>query len=398
MATISDLTIPTSGVSRIDALLEETPNLNYILPDPHNTISYTFSVAENLEDDTPVTGFTTTQQTSIRTALDYASRVTGIQFQETGSGNDAIFHFSIKEIGDDLSGLCSYKFSYRYDQDNILTEYKINEYIYLDTDYLNDANAPDSRGYQVLLHEIGHALGLKHPFEGTTQLATTDNNTSNTVMSYTWQGGPYAEYREYDLAAMAWIYGGDGLANAYGVGETSLGMIYTGSAVNDTIQGGTGQDTLYGKGGNDILRGGSGNDLLSGSTGNDQLYGNAGADRLLGGSGTDILAGGTGADQFKFTTASQGRDTITDFSTSQGDKLAFVSTNFGNLAVGNLATSRFRASSTGVATTTAHRFLFNTSTGVLRYDADGTGSGSAVSIATLNVRSLSASQIAIVAS
>ncbi|MCR5880906.1 M10 family metallopeptidase [Phenylobacterium sp. J367] len=38
--------------------------------------------------------------------------------------------------------------------------------------------------FVVLLHEIGHALGLKHPFEGATQLPAAYDNQRYTVMSY----------------------------------------------------------------------------------------------------------------------------------------------------------------------------------------------------------------------
>jgi len=40
--------------------------------------------------------------------------------------------------------------------------------------------------------------------------------------------------------------------------------------------------------------------------------------------------------------------------------------------------------------------VFNTRTGVLSFDADGTGAGAAVTIATLNVRTLSANDILVI--
>jgi len=45
--------------------------------------------------------------------------------------------------------------------------------------------APGSRNHLSLLHEIGHALGLKHPFEGEPRLAASLDNRRYTLMSYT---------------------------------------------------------------------------------------------------------------------------------------------------------------------------------------------------------------------
>ncbi|MBF0212316.1 MAG: hypothetical protein HQM00_01990 [Magnetococcales bacterium] len=547
MSTLDDLTIPASGINHIDALLEDGVNLNYLLPSPNNTIAYTFSITENTEDDadnTILTAFDTTQKASIRTALDYLSQVTGILFQETTDGNDATFHFSMRSLDGDAAGLCSYSWNYRTSNDT-LTSYQVQEHIYLDTPFIGASIAPGTEGYQVLLHELGHALGLKHPFEGSTNLSESEDNTANTLMSYDWEGGPYSTLQAYDLAALAWLYGSDGLAGSYGLGADRIGMIYTGISTADIIQAGStadllygngGNDTLYGNDGNDTLSGGAdnddlsgglGNDILDGGSGDDTLYGGSGDDQLTGGTGTDRLfggggndtyilenaadsqttltensssgtdlvqsaidwtlgsnfenltltgsdaidgtgntlantltgndaanslrgsdgndtlrgndgadylsggigtdtlyggygndtlsgytgndtliggkgadrlTGGSGADRFKFLYRSDAGDTITDFSSSQSDRLVFVSSNFGNLATGTLGSSRLRASSSGSASTTSQRFLFNTSTGVLRYDADGTGSSAAVTIATLNVRSLSASQILIASS
>ena len=66
---------------------------------------------------------------------------------------------------------------------------------------------------------------------------------------------------------------------------------------------------------------------MDGGAGDDVLLGNSADELLIGGSGDDTLTGGLGADTFawslgdKGTTSDPARDTITDFSTSEGDSL-----------------------------------------------------------------------------
>lgn len=86
------------------------------------------------------------------------------------------------------------------------------------------------------------------------------------------------------------------LTSGVRLGGTSLDDIFTGTAFNDTLEGGDGSDTLHGEGGNDTLRGGDGEDYLYGGAGRDSLFGGEGIDRLFGGADDDILDGGTGAD------------------------------------------------------------------------------------------------------
>ncbi|MBT6095935.1 MAG: hypothetical protein HOH04_13710, partial [Rhodospirillaceae bacterium] len=104
------------------------------------------------------------------------------------------------------------------------------------------------------------------------------------------------------------------------------------------LRAGSGADDLFGRGGNDTLSGEGGNDLLSGGGGADTLDGGSDSDIISGGAGADNLTGGTGSDTFRYRDASHSGvgtgDTITDFSTGEGDKfrlealsdLAFSST------------------------------------------------------------------------
>lgn len=87
---------------------------------------------------------------------------------------------------------------------------------------------------------------------------------------------------------------------------------------NDSIAGTQYADYLFGGAGNDAIWGGAGNDVLEGNAGNDQLHGSIGADRLAGGAGTDTFLFRSIAES---TVGVAGRDTITDFSQTDKDRI-----------------------------------------------------------------------------
>lgn len=97
----------------------------------------------------------------------------------------------------------------------------------------------------------------------------------------------------------------------------------TGSSYNDTLTGSTGNNVIKGGSGNDTISGGDGADMLYGEDGNDTITGGNGNDLIYGGYGTDALTGSAGADQFVFEElkAYQAVDTVSDFSTTDGDAL-----------------------------------------------------------------------------
>jgi len=82
---------------------------------------------------------------------------------------------------------------------------------------------------------------------------------------------------------------------------------------------------------NDKLYGGDGNDNLIGGNGQDLLVGGAGNDFLDGDKGDDNLTGGTGSDTFVLEKAA-GRETITDFSLGEGDKIGLSGLSFSQLS------------------------------------------------------------------
>ena len=206
--------------------------------------------------------------------------------------------------------------------------------------------------FNTLIHEVGHTLGLKHPFSGVPTLPTATDNAQYSVMSYTEHpnglfrdvspdgfGGYSIQFENiqpqtpmlYDIAAIQHMYGAN---NSQRTGDD----IYTFDSNKPFFQ------TLWDAGGNDTisvfnftsdcvinLTAGSFSSLgipsdtlppgyvggtqptysgannlaiafdclienATGGRGNDTLIGNASSNLLLGGDGNDILKGGLGND------------------------------------------------------------------------------------------------------
>ncbi|HEY9643451.1 MAG TPA: hypothetical protein V6C57_23385 [Coleofasciculaceae cyanobacterium] len=171
-------------------------------------------------------------------------------------------------------------------------------------------------------------------------------------------------------------------------------------AGNDIVEGLEGNDTLWGGDGSDRLNGGGGNDQISGEAGSDQLYGEAGSDTLSGGSGNDtcrggtgndVLTGGDGSDRFNFfNPALDGIDTISDFNVSQ-DKIGIyvglysvgsAYKNAGLTANAAITADQFQLGSQ--AADASDRFIYDSSTGSLFFDADGTGATAQIQFAKLS--------------
>ena len=203
----------------------------------------------------------------------------------------------------------------------------------------------------------------------------------------------------------------------------------TGSALN----GGAGDDTLEGTTGGEaeLLTGGTGNDVyinhrtfmgiveLSGE-GYDTVYtsvsavaspnveavvltgsqpidfdggttadatmiiGNSAADRIQGSGGHDTISGGAGADDFRYysTPNAADSDLISDFEHGV-DRMVFYSHFFPGLPEGVLPADRLAFGST--ATGPNAQFIYDAGVRTLYWDADGTGAGAAIPIASFAV-------------
>ncbi|MDB5706574.1 MAG: hypothetical protein JWN66_3690, partial [Sphingomonas bacterium] len=113
----------------------------------------------------------------------------------------------------------------------------------------------------------------------------------------------------------------------------------------------------------------------------DTFIGDENANRLDGARGNDTLTGAGGADTFVFDTgfAFNNIDTINDF-THGTDHIELAQSIFTVLGTGALSADAFAV---GAATTAAQHILYDSETGALSYDADGSGAGAAIQFATL---------------
>ena len=286
-----------------------------------------------------------------------------------------------------------------------------------------------SYDFLTILHEVGHALGLKHPFELPNAIPAAQDNYFYSIMSYT--ASPYSLHGDnfasfypttpmyYDLVAIEAMYGqratatgatnyvfNDGTRYWQAINDTGGydTILYNGvEAVSVNLNPGyfstlseaisfhrANGTTVTSKGtvtiGPNVLieavRSGSGNDTLTGNAGYNSLNGAAGNDNLRGLAGNDTLTGGLGNDTFLFNTALNGltnRDIVADYNPIQ-DTILLENAIFSRLPVSaHLSPSYFRAAAH--AADSSDFILYNRLTGNLVYDPNGSGAGGEVLVA-----------------
>ena len=221
-----------------------------------------------------VEGFNQQQQNAARMALDAWSAISGLKFMEVPdipAGNGIDIRFGMANLPTDIAGYGGYP--------------ELGDILLASNHYRHDSFAPGNYSYFVLLHEIGHALGLKHPFDGYPRLPDSLDNHDYTVMAYARQGYgiPYS-LRAADVEAIQYLYGTQWDEEHFHIQwswDDALGGIrHQGNDSDQTFRGTTTRDIILAGGGNDYLDGGAGNDLLAAGPGTNTAIGGAGRDTL----------------------------------------------------------------------------------------------------------------------
>lgn len=190
-----------------------------------------------------------------------------------------------------------------------------------------------------LAHELGHALGLRHPGaydagtggSGELYLPAEEDSNRYTVMSYTaFPDSTYnpVDYMIYDIAALQYLYGAN---TSESTGDTVYTIYENGNTIDtiwdaggfDTLSAATSANGVYlnlnegafssvGLNENIAIAYGAEIEAAIGGTGDDVLVGNSLDNYLRGGAGFDTLEGGAGADHFVFG-LNDGFNLILDF-------------------------------------------------------------------------------------
>jgi serralysin len=151
-----------------------------------------------------VSGVSEIVKINYRQIFEWLGNVVGIEFQEvTESAPDTYGMIRIM-----LSNAPSYASSYYPSMYSPLGgDIHLSPAYQNATDHNGWETPPGYHGYLTLIHELGHALGLKHPFEDGATLPLEEDNQSHTVMTYTFSTYEPATYMTYDVMALHYLYG-----------------------------------------------------------------------------------------------------------------------------------------------------------------------------------------------
>ncbi|UJP04739.1 MAG: M10 family metallopeptidase C-terminal domain-containing protein [Nitrosomonas sp.] len=337
-----------------DASIQLTYSFMAALPD----------YADPVRDGNTFTVMTAEQKTAVREIFAMLSSQFNITFTEVA---DSVSSYGLLRLGNNAQ---SNTVGYAYYPDASLGDNAGDLYINNTASAAQIKNVkPGTNAYSTLIHEIAHALGLKHPgnynavsgsgydINQGPYLSGAEDSELFSILSYTphSQGLERINLAPYDYAALSYLYN----AKPINIGDDVYTLIEQSGQFVQTIYDSDGVDLLDassmqtpvtlnlntaapGKlssagltasnqfavdnlslGLNTVIEqanGGSANDRLVGNGADNRLNGNGGDDIIIGQLGNDILIGGDGADIFGLSNV--GHYTFQDFVPGI-DKVAF---------------------------------------------------------------------------
>lgn len=281
-----------------------------------------------------------------------------------------------------------------------------------------------SDDFHTIIHEMGHALGLKHTFSAPNATPVGQDSYFWSIMSY----DAKARYTDstasfcpttpmyLDLVAIQALYGRNLSHNA---GDTTY-RFADGQHYFQTLDDAGGHDRIVyaGKlastidlreahfstlsapivfsdnsstrasvaiGPNTVIEdalGGSNNDTIYGDDANNALYGRGGNDKIYGGGGNDFLAGGNGRDAFFFNTSPSEKSNVDRVASFEHGIDSFhLSRGVFHIAKGLLRDAAFFQGA--AAHDVSDRIIYDQAHGTLSYDPDGNGAAAATGFAAV---------------
>ncbi len=384
-------TAPTAGTTPITATSKA------LAPGSAKTqLTYTFMTTKpaTLDADFPKSGqaksfspLTDNQKAAAIASFNYISAITNVKFTEdkTGNGNIQMGRYDMSATAGGQAGMDGIA--------NLPNNSAVVDKAFV---FINSASPGDlgdstsgSYGWSDVWHELGHAMGLKHPGNydaggGTVTtpfLPTTKDNHQYSIMSYkdngNTKGANNQSYMLYDVAALQYLYGvndkGSTAVNGafkFSNTGTTLSTIYSAKGTDKIDLTGITRSSVVNLNAGTFS---SINQLKPNSTSNTSYSGNSNVSIAYGSKIYNIdLSTSNTADTVILNAAYKANafNAIKNFQAS--DKIGLSSSVFGNLTAENI--------DIGVGRTTANtaksKILVDSTTGSIFYDADANGKAS----------------------